>query len=130
MKSIKKKVSSKKAGKAAVRAHPAMRTKIDMRVGAVLPTREVAIAALKARLSQLVREVQDGAAITVTQNGRPAALLMPLPSVTVPLMKVRAPLDRRPFGEILRSLQPLPDDARPTSEDIQDAIDQTRADRF
>jgi prevent-host-death family protein len=98
---------------------------------AVFPSKKVAIAFAKANFSKLVREVQAGRSITLTQHGRPAAVLAPLPSTTpTPAMSVRPPLDTRPFGELLRSLQPLPDEARPTADDIRDAIDETRTDRF
>lgn len=91
----------------------------------------VPLAKLKLNFSRYVREVQErGRAITITQHGRDAAVLAPLESAEAePKLAVRARLDRRPLGEIIQGLKGLPGGRSVRDEDVQQALDWTRADR-
>jgi prevent-host-death family protein len=65
----------------------------------------VPLAQIKVNFSRYVRDVQTrGRPITITQHGRDAAVLAPVPMR--PRILVRGPLDPRPLGAI--ELTPLP----------------------
>lgn len=96
-------------------------------------TDRVAIAEVKAHLSRYVREVQErGRTITITQHGRDTAVLAPVKTAAdaLPPLNIRPALDPRPLGEIIKGLRGLPEGGGVSDEDIQEALDWTRADRF
>ena len=71
---------------------------------APMPDR-VPLAQIKVNFSRFVRDVQThGRPITITQHGRDAAVLAPLPMR--PRVVVHGPIDPRPLGAI--ELTPLP----------------------
>src|SRR5947209_19182411 len=97
-----------------------MKPKLRPRAGST-PDR-VTTAQLKVNFSRYVRDVQtSGRPITITQHGRDAAVLAPVP--VRPRVLVRGPLDARPLGAI--DLTPLPG-RRASVEAIRRALDEER----
>ena len=67
----------------------------------------VGIRELRQRASELLRRVEDGESIEITDRGRPVAVLMPLPSD--PLERLRASGDLEPStGDLADLPEPLP----------------------
>jgi len=67
----------------------------------------VGIRELRQRASELLRRVEDGESIEITDRGRPVALLAPLPED--PLERLRASGDLQASdGELADLPQPLP----------------------
>jgi prevent-host-death family protein len=67
----------------------------------------VGIRELRQRASELLRRVEDGESIEITDRGRPVAVLAPLPAD--PLAKLIAAGELQPSdGEITDLPQPLP----------------------
>lgn len=77
----------------------------------------VGIRELRQRASELLRRVEDGESIQITDRGRPVAVLAPLPAD--PIERLRAAGDLQPSeGDISDLPEPLavPTDAEPPSE--------------
>ncbi len=72
--------------------------------------RSVGIRELRQQASALLRLVEDGATVEITDRGRPVALLTPIPDVS-PLERLRA------AGEVIpatASFEDLPEPVKPT----------------
>ena len=111
--------------------HAKSKAKRKPRAAHALPER-LPVAEFKAQLSRFLRDVQArGQSVTITMHGRDIAVLSPPKTAAeaVPL-NVRPPLDPRPLAELIKSLEPLPDGSRVSENDIREALDWTRADRF
>lgn len=88
----------------------------------------IGVREVRQNISVYLRRVEQGEAFTVTDHGRPVAVLTPIPAdddpfadlVAAGLMDPRKP--RRPFPE---PLQPQPGD-RPLSEILQEMRDEER----
>ena len=82
----------------------------------------VPLAQIKINFSRYVRDVQtQGRSITITQHGRDAAVLAPIP--VRPKLTIREAVDPRPLGGL--NLRPLPGQGT-TSEAIRSALDDER----
>jgi prevent-host-death family protein len=82
------------------------------------------LARVKVGFSRYVREVQMyGRALTITQHGRPAAMLVPV-TTTAATLNVRQAIDGRPLGAL--TLRPAAGNA--SIEAIHRALDAERAD--
>ena len=88
--------------------------------------KRIGIRALKENASAVVAQVAVGETVTITDRGRPVALLTPYHAS--PLERLRASGQLRPAKHDSRSLPPpLPNT---TGVSVSDALAQTREDRF
>ena len=84
------------------------------------------IRALRQRASELLRRVEAGETIEITDHGRPVAVLAPLPNQR-PIERLRATGDLEPAGSDLRDLpEPLP--LAPGQEAPSRVLDRLRRD--
>ncbi|MEO7836050.1 MAG: type II toxin-antitoxin system prevent-host-death family antitoxin [Acidimicrobiales bacterium] len=79
---------------------------------------QVGIRELRQRASELLRLVQGGETIEITDRGRPVALLAPLPEGS-PLERMRAAGETEPATG---DLEDLPPPLRPRGADLPSAV--------
>jgi prevent-host-death family protein len=82
----------------------------------IAPMASVGVRELRQRASELLRRVEDGESIQITDRGRPVAVLGPLPEE--PVERLRASGDLQPAEAELADLPeplPLPAGAEPPS---------------
>ena len=81
---------------------------------------------LRQRASELLRRVEAGETIEITDRGRPVAILAPLPDQS-PIDRLRATGDLEPAGSDLKDLpEPLP--LAPGQEPPSSVLDRLRRD--
>ena len=77
----------------------------------------IGIRELRARLTQTIRRVREGQAVTVTHAGAPVARIIPMPADLVDEMYARGEIVRgTPLDDPVVPHEPLPD--TPASEDV------------
>ena len=86
----------------------------------------VGVRELRQRASELLRRVEQGESIEITDRGRPVAILGPLPAGT-PLDQLRAAGDIEPASADLDDL-PTPLTLPPGVEQPSDVLDRLRRD--
>ena len=79
---------------------------------------EVGIRELKQNASAVVARVRKGATITVTDRGRPAAMLSPIPGSRVEELTASGRL--RPATRSFKGLEPPEPHAKPLSETLEE----------
>ena len=86
----------------------------------------VGVRELRQRASELLRQVEGGDTIQITDRGRPVALLSPLPEAG-PLQQLRSSGDIRPADVLLRDL-PEPLQLKPGQEPPSVVLQRLRRD--